>query len=85
MTKEADRLMDDLRDMTDTEFSHVYEMTKRAACVRFDVEAYTVGYQDAFAARPEENGFVSALNRKYYDMGYREGARRRCALAGVTP
>jgi hypothetical protein len=75
--------MDDLRDLTDTEFSHVYEMTKRAACVRFDVEAYTVGYQDAMTGRKIENNFVTRTNRDLYALGYKEGAEKRAA--GLAP
>lgn len=79
MTKEYDRLRDDLADMSDEEFLHVYEMTKRTAAVRFQAEAYTVGHQDAFAGRAEDNGYKSALDRKHYEIGYLDGTRRRQA------
>lgn len=72
-----------LAHLSDVEFEHVYEMPKRAACVKFQVEAYTVGFWDAFAGRPEENAFLSALNRKHYEMGYRAGAAKRALLPPI--
>ncbi len=63
--------------MSETEFEHVYEMTKRTACVRFGVEAFTVGYQDAHAGRAPENGFESEKNREYYEQGYAACVRLR--------
>jgi hypothetical protein len=77
MTRAADRLLDDLADMSDAEFEQVYEMAKRQACVRFDVEAYTVGYQDAWTMAPEDNGFHSRTNRDLYALGYREATEKR--------
>jgi hypothetical protein len=79
MNRAANRLMDDLYDMSETEFEHVYEMTKRAACVKFDIEGYTVGYQDAWSGRSADNRFRSALERKHYDEGFAEATRKRQA------
>ncbi len=81
-TKEYNRFMDDLYEMSETTFEHIYEMTKRAACVRFQLEAYTVGYQDAHAGREAEgSSYTSAANQRYYAEGYRAAERRQEAQA----
>jgi len=52
---------------------HLHEMSKRAACVRFGLEAYTIGVQDGFAGRLEDNGYTGAAQRRDYAQGYRVG------------
>lgn len=79
MTKHWDRFRDDLGDLSDEEFLHVYEMSKRDACVRFDTQGFTVGYRDAWSGRAADNRFRSALERKHYDEGFAEATRKRQA------
>lgn len=85
MDDEIEKLevLDDLRDMSEADFEHVYEMTKRDACVKWQVEPYALGYQDGRNGNAEDNVFHSALNRVHYDQGYREGMRRHAADSGV--
>lgn len=89
MKIQGDRLYDHLAELSDEEFAHVYEMTKREACVTFDIMGYTVGYQDAWTGREASNAFVSPAQREYYDVGFHNGSRRRLvadrtAGAGIT-
>lgn len=79
MNKSANKLMDDLYEMSETEFEAVYELTKRGACVRFGVEAYTVGYQDAYGGHASLNQFSSARNHDLYAHGFADGTKKRRA------
>lgn len=85
MSHDSGNFLDHLYEMDDTTFEHVYELTKRAACFRFGVEGYAVGYQDAYAGRDDDNQFASAMSRRDYEMGYRDGSRKRRARRAASP
>lgn len=77
MSHDSGRFLDHLYEMDDTEFEHVYDMDKRTACVRFGLEAYAIGYQDAFAGHEERNEYEGPENRRSYTDGYHAGFRKR--------
>lgn len=76
MSHDSGRFLDHLYEMDDTEFEHVYELTKRDACVKFNLEAYTIGAQDGFAHRAYDNGYTTATGKRDYDQGYAVGIGR---------
>ena len=71
MSRPSDVFISDLYELGEERFEQTHGMTKRAACVRFQIEAYTIGYQDARAGLVENNGYESVESRDYYAQGYR--------------